>query len=128
MLFNLDKRQVVFSSDAHTDSINAVCFLPHSSRIVTCGQDGFLKVIEPDGTEVFAVNVGEPARCVVTDGQFLVVGTQGGALKVYEVVSGAFVVSFKGHSGAVSAIARSHNGKFIVTGGEDQTIRVWTMP
>ena len=46
-------------------------------------------------------------------------------LKVWDAESGQEILTLKGHSGWVTSVSFSPDGKRIVSGSEDQTLRVW---
>jgi len=64
----------------------------------------------------------------MTDGQLLLVGTEGGTLRLWELVTGEEVAQFKGHTGPVTSLACSGDGRIIASGSEDQSVRIWTLP
>lgn len=47
---------------AHTDEITCVRFSPNGKLVATCGKDGYVKVFEVEGGEVFSCDAGEPLR------------------------------------------------------------------
>jgi WD40 repeat protein len=65
----------------------------------------------------------------VPDGKTLVysVGSRGD-VKLRDVASGRELHSLPGPSRQVLAVAVSHNGKFVATGGLDGVVRLWAMP
>jgi WD40 repeat protein len=48
-----------------------------------------------------------------------------GEVKVWEVVSGQDVLTFKGHADGVSSVCWSPDGKRLATGSDDKTVKVW---
>jgi WD40 repeat protein len=44
---------------------------------------------------------------------------------IHNVSDGGEASRFEGHEGAVRVVALHPNGKSLVTGGQDQTVRIW---
>lgn len=59
------------------------------------------------------------------NGDRIVVARDDAVAKVYDTVKGEEVVTFKGHSGIVFAVAFSPDGKRIASGGDDNVARIW---
>ncbi len=59
------------------------------------------------------------------DGQAVLLG-RASEIRAYEL-NGGLLGSFVGHDGAPWDLAPSHDGRFLVTGGLDQTVRLWNL-
>jgi Flp pilus assembly protein TadD len=53
------------------------------------------------------------------------VGTDGGAVTLWEVATGKRLASCKGHATSVYSLAFTSDGKTLATGGADRTVRLW---
>ncbi|MEH2015714.1 MAG: hypothetical protein V7K65_30430 [Nostoc sp.] len=49
-------------------------------------------------------------------------------VKVWQLNTGELIHTFNGHSAEVYAIAFSADGKTLVSGGRDKTIKIWQLP
>lgn len=68
------------------------------------------------------------AYTLLSDGRHLVTGGSDGTLLAYDRDSGDFAGEFKGgHFGEVTAMAEAPGARLLVTGGADQTVRLWNL-
>jgi WD40 repeat protein len=141
------KRTLIIQT-GHADRVTSVALSRDSQWLVTGCQDGIAKLWETaTGREVRrfvghrdAIN----AVALSSDGKWLATGS--GRFHVLEVdrenddvtvhtldqwailwdvSTGKPVQSFKGHDGFVKSVALSGDGKWLVTGSEDNTARLW---
>lgn len=68
----------------------------------------------------------EPALCIdfSPNGTLLALGV-GSTLQIWDVTSGDMIVSLDGHSGQITALAFSADGKFLATAGNDNQLFLW---
>jgi WD40 repeat protein len=62
------------------------------------------------------------------DGKYLVSGDESGELFLWDVATGKHLFSYEGHSGYISAVAFSRQGRHLVSCGGDHAVRVWLAP
>jgi len=72
---------------------------------------------------------GRTHRCftLTPDGNYIVSGGEGGYLALYDAKTGRLVHNFVGHTNDVWAVAVSLNGRFVVSGSSDQTLKLWDL-
>ena len=86
--------------------------------------DAVLHRIENDATNGYL----HGAYTLLSDGATLVTGGSDGTLIAYDRASGGFAGEFAGgHAGAVTAMAEAPQARLLVTGGADQTVRLWNL-
>lgn len=61
------------------------------------------------------------------DGLILIAGCRNHTLKIFGVQKGEILSTFRGHAGAVTAVASSSNAQTVFSGSGDKTIKQWDM-
>ncbi|WP_424851994.1 trypsin-like peptidase domain-containing protein [Streptomyces sp. SAI-170] len=59
------------------------------------------------------------------DGRTLATGGTDGAVRLWDVATGATRTTLSGHPGGVSSVAFSPDGRLLATGGADAAVRLW---
>lgn len=113
---------------AHDAAINHVVFSPDGEYLATVGEDGAIRVWEVlTGYLAFAMKADESLNCLQFDpaGHNMIVA--GDNITMFNLRSGKILKKYKGHDGAVRTLAFSPNGKFFISGSDDQTAKVWSV-
>jgi WD40 repeat protein len=131
-------------SFAHPQSVNCVAFDKLGTHLATGCSDGRLRIFDvAKGTvvkDVIAHNTPNMTEvyCVAwsPDGKQVVTASRDQSLKVWDAVSGKLVrelkghkdkVFEKGHQEAVLSAVFTPDGKQVISGGMDRTIKVWNV-
>ncbi|MEI6286701.1 MAG: RING finger protein [Bacillota bacterium] len=64
---------------------------------------------------------------VSRDGALIAVGQANGSIKIIDADSGEIVETLTGHSELVRSVAFSEDGKRLVSGSDDKTVKVWNL-
>jgi WD40 repeat protein len=106
-MFDLDKKQEI-RQITHPTRVWAIAFSPNGKQFVT-GTGGPVTVVPKDQVEG-----GWPQQ-----------GNNDASLYFWETDSGKAVRRLSGHNGNVRAVAYASDGRFVVSGGDDNTMRLW---
>ncbi|XP_063849443.1 protein FAN-like isoform X3 [Scylla paramamosain] len=108
-------------------AVSGVSGVGTEDRVLSAGQDGRLVILEADGGKRVCVHhLHQPVRCVVWDGQRLVVcGMTSGDLLVFDMGAGKVIFKLSAHQGAISSLALTSDLRYLATGGEDRRVKLW---
>jgi WD40 repeat protein/serine/threonine protein kinase len=122
----------------HVDAVTAAAFSPDGARVVTAGWEQAcvwdarigvegLVLTAQEGTETGHQD-GVMSAAFSPDGTRAVTASLDRTAKVWDVRTGAELLTLKGHTKFVTRAAFSPDGTRVVTGSHDQTARVWEVP
>jgi WD40 repeat protein len=101
---------------------------PNGHYALTRGKDGVeLRELATNATVAdFSLGSGNPESWSFSkDGKFFAVGTEKGQILLWSVLPPKPLVTFSGHSAAVTSVHFSPDGQRLVSGSNDTTIIVW---
>lgn len=126
LLWNVDKRVIVNEHEAHGSTVHTVAFSPDGQRILSCGADQCIRVLDVQtGTELYSKDLDDEIRCAVWDGQLVIAGGTSGQLHIWNLLNDQEVRRVEGHQGPVRSVDVSSDGMTVVTGGEDNQVILW---
>ena len=130
---------------ASVSLVSCAGFSPDGRRVATCGTDWGIYLWEtstgkllrriawpidpryllPGGA--FSIPTGGlTALCFSGNGRLLV-GGESRTARLWDIESGKELVCLRGHTGAISAVAVSSDGRQALTGSQDGTARLWDL-
>lgn len=137
-LWEVYSRMEIMRLKGHDGGINAVSFSPDGHYIASGSGDGSVKLWDvSSGMEIATLkhlSAGKHAQAgddevysvsFSPDGRFIVSGSGGGSVRLWEVSSGMEILQLKGHKDKVKSISFSPGGHYIVSGSEDGSIIFW---
>ena len=109
----------------HANAVRTVSFSHDGVRLVSNGFDDRARVWDvKSGTQLLEFESYAPAK-FSPDGRLIATGGANHFVKLLDAFTGREILSLRGHSGDLRAIAFSPDGRRLASAGEDQTIRVW---
>ena len=116
----------------HTKYIYGVAHLPDGRRIITCSNDGSLRLWERgSGTQIgndWRDEGDEEGVCTMAlspNGETVASGSRHGMVKLWDIATRKVIAKWTGHTSVVSSLCWSRDGGRVVSGSYDGTARVW---
>ncbi|KAG2742989.1 WD40 repeat-like protein, partial [Suillus brevipes Sb2] len=116
--------------EGHTSRIWGVIHLPGGQRIITCSEDGSLRVWNMKSGK----QIGEDWRdgdsavwgiALSPDGKKVASGSDDGAVRLWDIEACKVVTKWTGHTRLVSSVCWSPDGRRVLSGSNDGTARQW---
>ncbi len=117
----------------HTKIIHDVAFSPDNKRCVSCGSygDHTLRVFDlASGKELLSIPHpdGLQRGAFLPDGRGFFTTCNDGVLYLWDVHNGQKLHSFNGDTPLLNAVAVSRDGRYVLSGHNDRTVRIWRLP
>ncbi len=121
------------NSFSHDVAVLAVKLDPRRRTVISATASGEIKVWKIDvGDLLYVLNQdtedGVNALLISRDGNFLISGTGNhtvGKISIWDLDSGQKLGHFNAHMHAVSALAMTPDGKRLISGSHDKSIKIW---
>jgi WD40 repeat protein len=112
-----------------------VAFSPDGRRLVTGGERNTIKIwdvekggemlntLEGHGGEVYTIAVSSDDK----DRWLIASGGEDSTVKIWDGRTGKLIRTLRGHTGLVSSLAFSPDGRRVYSGSRDKTVRIWDL-
>ncbi|GMH95472.1 hypothetical protein TrST_g9575 [Triparma strigata] len=128
----LEGLQTLLVCENHCAHVKCVAYAPESSdKFATASMDNTIRIWDAGDYTVLTTatvkDAGAPT-CLVYSLDMLITGWEDGKIRAHDVDSGSPLwIIDNAHRGGVTALALSHNQRFILTGGKEGEVRVWEL-
>ncbi|XP_072020813.1 sperm-associated antigen 16 protein-like [Amphiura filiformis] len=113
----------------HVHSVNHATFSLRGDTVASCDSYGVIKLWDTRTcAPMVSIDSGpHPANRLAFDsaGSVLAIASNDGTIKMYEIASGQ-ISTLVGHEEAVHSVTFDKTGDFLVSGGADSTVRIWS--
>jgi WD40 repeat protein len=144
-LWDVDSGKQLHCLTGHTDTVKSVAISPDGGRVASASVDGTVRLwdaatgqelrrFEGHASWVMSVAFSPDGRRLATGAEGLVRGQKKDNLyekytvRVWDVETGSERLHFQGGDGAVRCVAFSPDGTRLLSGGDDQILRLWRIP
>ncbi len=130
-VYEVETGKLRFVSRDHTNAISQLFFDPSSTFLITASSDGTARVYrvqdfeqaKPNSLVLKYTSKINGAQLSPSKGKFLLACDDAKVVQVN--LKGAVSAAFIGHQARVTCLDVSHSNKFIASGSDDKTIRIW---
>jgi WD40 repeat protein len=115
----------------HTDDVNGVIHLPGGQWIMTCSDDGSLRIWDLQNEKQIGNDWRDGQSVINTirlspDGKKVVSGSDDGVVRLWDADTGRVIAKWTGHKRRISSVCWNRDGGQVVSGSyDDGTARVW---
>ena len=126
-VWNIQRRSMVAQLEADSTSIYTVEFSPDGETLAGAGYDGDIKLWKVENWEHLGqLNSHATTHTISFSPDSSTLASTGyESVNLWKIESGEKIATLNGHIGWVNTVAFSSNGSTLISGGDDETLRIW---
>ncbi|KAG1882615.1 WD40-repeat-containing domain protein [Suillus subluteus] len=138
-LWDMDTSKLITKWTGHTETVMSVCWSQDGERVVSGSYDGTVREWDMENGETILgpIKTGHEDVLTVVYSPDMTMFATGGygptraglyehPVKIWNAKTGELVVALKGHTGSVMCLAWTPDGKTLISGSVDSSIRTWS--
>jgi factor associated with neutral sphingomyelinase activation len=131
-------KSVSSAFNGHSEAITCIDIAHNNnSAVTTCSSDGLLKVLQLDSSQKGSIKIStrrscapsDPnpvsACCIAKNGNTVYAGCYDNIIYSYSILNACIMGRTQAHDDSVSSLSISDNGKWMISGSWDATVKVW---
>ncbi|KAF8676780.1 WD domain, G-beta repeat [Rhizoctonia solani] len=131
--WNVADGTLIWTCKEHASIVSGARFLPGGHKVVSCWDDGTLRLLDAN-TGVVASDPWKGHSddvwdvSISPDGTMAASGSLDRTIGLWDVQTGTLLAPLlQGHTGRVLSVAFSRDGKHVISSSDDGTVRVWNI-
>jgi WD40 repeat protein len=136
---DVQRGSLIRTMQAHTSFVRAVAFSADGSRLASCADDRIIRLWDPETGKCLTGRLEGHSHGVLSvafspDGKWLASGSKDRTVRIWDIDTGSRELSSStgpasrfwiGHSDEVWCVPFSPDGRYVLSGSEDGTVRIW---
>jgi WD40 repeat protein/class 3 adenylate cyclase len=137
-LWDIESGQEIYKLDGHSGGVNSLFWIPDLQILVSGSNDGTIglwdlserSALRKPPLTFLKGHAGSVSSvsCAWTDKQVLASGSEDGTIRIWDVASAKPITVLEGHTGGVSRVFFSFDGRLLASKSKDGSVRLWKCP